>query len=80
MPFGLPVRAVNDIIHGRNGWREIIANDQAFKQYRTQTKRQSRPPQLVCHKKLFGRSKTKTTGPVRHNPQMVYAFCMTRTA
>jgi hypothetical protein len=24
---GLPVRTVDDIINGRNGWREIIAND-----------------------------------------------------
>jgi hypothetical protein len=31
---------VDDIINGRNGWGEIIANDQAFKQYRTKAKRQ----------------------------------------
>src|SRR5687768_11976351 len=35
-----PARRVDDIITGRNGWREIIANAQAFKQYRTQAKRQ----------------------------------------
>ena len=33
--IGLPVRTLDDIITGRNGWREIIANDQALKQYRT---------------------------------------------
>ena len=27
---GLPARTVDDIINGRNGWREIIANDQSF--------------------------------------------------
>jgi hypothetical protein len=32
--IGLPVRRVDDIINSHNGWREIIANDQAFKQYR----------------------------------------------
>ena len=37
---GLPARTVGDIINGRNGWREIIANDQVFKQYRTEAKRQ----------------------------------------
>ena len=36
---GLPVRTVDDIINGRNGWGEIIANDQAFKQYRSDAKR-----------------------------------------
>ena len=36
---GLPVRTVDDIINGRNRWGEIIANDQAFKQYRTDAKR-----------------------------------------
>ena len=34
----LPVRTVDDIINGRNGWREIIANYQASKQHRTQAK------------------------------------------
>jgi hypothetical protein len=29
---------VEDIVNSRNGWREIIANDQAFKQYRSQAK------------------------------------------
>ena len=28
---GLPTRTVDDIINGRNGWREIIANDQHSK-------------------------------------------------
>src|SRR5918994_6637438 len=36
---GLPTRTVDDIINGRMGWGRIIANDQAFKQYRTDAKR-----------------------------------------
>jgi hypothetical protein len=76
---GLPVRTVDDIINGRNGWREIIANDQAFKQYRTQAKRQMQAASLVCHKKLCSRSKTESTRPVRHKPRSSMASCATRS-
>jgi hypothetical protein len=50
---GLPVRTVDDIINGRNGWREIIANDQAFKRYRTQAKRQMQAASISLSQKAL---------------------------
>ena len=51
--IGLPVRTVDDIINGRNGWREIIANDQAFKRYRTQAKRQMQAASISLSQKAL---------------------------
>jgi len=51
--IGLPVRTVDDIINGRNSWREIIANDQAFKQYRIQAKRQMQAASINLSQKAL---------------------------
>ena len=79
-PTGLLVRTVDDIINGRNGWREIIANDQAFKQYRTRPKDRCRRRQSTFHRRLCSRSKTESTRPVRHEPRWSTASCATRNA
>jgi hypothetical protein len=47
------VRTVDDIINSRNGWREIIANDQVFKQYRTEAKRQMQAASINLSQKRF---------------------------
>lgn len=37
--MGLPTPTVDDIVNGRNGWGVIIANKEAFRQFRTDAKR-----------------------------------------
>ena len=78
-PTGLPVRTVDDIINGRNGWREIIANDQAFKQYRTQAKRQMQATSINLSQKALQQIENRIDKPVRHKPQWSTASCATRS-
>jgi hypothetical protein len=50
---GLPARTVDDIINRHNGWRDIIANDQAFKQYRTDAKRKMQASSITLAQKAL---------------------------
>ena len=76
---GLPPRTVDDIINGRNGWREIIANDQAFKQYRTDAKRKMQAASIKLSRRRSSRLKTESIRLVRHRPRWFTAFCATRS-
>ena len=49
--MGLPVRTVDDIINGRNGWGEIIANNEAFRKYRTDAKRKMQAASIKLSQK-----------------------------
>jgi hypothetical protein len=74
-----PARRVDDIITCRNGWREIIANAQAFKQYRTQAKRQMQAASITCHRRRYSRSKTEIEKASAPQATMVHAPCATRS-
>ena len=69
---GLPGRTVDDIINGRNGWREIIANDQAFKQYRTQAKRQMQAASINLSQKALQQIENRIDKASAPQAAMVY--------
>ena len=71
---GLPVRTVDDIINGRNGWREIIANDQAFKQYRTQAKRQMQAASINLSQKALQQIENRIEKASAPQAAMVYGI------
>ena len=72
--IGLPVRTVDDIINGRNGWREIIANDQAFKQYRTQAKRQMQAASINLSQKALQQIENRIDKASAPQAAMVYGI------
>jgi hypothetical protein len=72
--IGLPVRTVDDIINGRNGWREIIANDKAFKQYRTQAKRQMQAASITLSQKALQQIEDRIDKASAPQAAMVYGI------
>lgn len=75
---GLPARTVDDIISDRNGWREIIANDQAFKQYRTDAKRKMQAAPIKLSQKALQQIENRIDRRVRHRPRWFMASCVTK--
>lgn len=71
---GLPVRTVADIINARNGWGEIIANDQAFKQYRTQAKRQMQAASINLSQKALQQIENRIDKASAPQAAMVYGI------
>ena len=71
---GLPARTVDDIINGRNGWGEIIANDQAFKQYRTQAKRQMQAASINLSQKALQQIENRIDKASAPQAAMVYGI------
>lgn len=71
---GLPVRTVDDIINGRNGWGEIIANDQAFKQYRNQAKRQMQAASINLSQKALQQIENRIDKASAPQAAMVYGI------
>jgi hypothetical protein len=65
---------VDDIINGRNGWREIIANDQAFKQYRTQAKRQMQAASINLSQKALQQIENRIDKASAPQAAMVYGI------
>ena len=68
------MRTVDDIINGRNGWREIIANDQAFKQYRTQAKRQMQAASINLSQKALQQIENRIDKASAPQAAMVYGI------
>jgi Ribonuclease G/E len=71
---GLPTRTVDDIINGRNGWREIIANDQAFKQYRTDAKRKMQAASIKLSQKALQQIENRIDKASAPQAAMVYGI------
>ena len=71
---GLPARTVDDIINGRNGWREIIANDQAFKQYRTDAKRKMQAASIKLSQKALQQIENRIDKASAPQAAMVYGI------
>jgi hypothetical protein len=71
---GLPVRTVDDIINGRNGWAAIIANDQAFKQFRTQAKRQMQAASINLSQKALQQIEDRIDKASAPQAAMVYGI------
>ena len=71
---GLPVRTVDDIVNGRNGWAAIIANDQAFKQYRTQAKRQMQAASINLSQKALQQIENRIDKASAPQAAMVYGI------
>ena len=71
---GLPARTVDDIINGRNGWGEIIANNQAFKQFRTQAKRQMQTASLALSQKALQQIENRIDKASAPQAAMVYGI------
>ena len=74
------MRTVDDIINGRNGWREIIANDQAFKQYRTQAKRQIQAASINLSQKALQQIENRIDKASAPQAAMVYGILRERNA
>ena len=71
---GLPARTVLDIIHGRNGRAEIIANDQAFQQFRTQAKRQMQAASISLSQKALQKIENRIDKASAPQAAMVYGI------
>ena len=71
---GLPARTVDDIINGRNGWGDIIANDQAFKQYRTLAKRQMQAASISLSQKALQQIEDRIDKASAPQAAMVYGI------
>jgi hypothetical protein len=71
---GLPVRTVDDIINGRNGWGEIIANDQAFKQYRSDAKRKMQAASINLSQKALQQIENRIDKASAPQAAMVYGI------
>jgi hypothetical protein len=72
--MGLPVRTVDDIINGRNGWGEIIANDQAFKQYRSDAKRKMQAASIKLSQKALQQIENRIDKASAPQAAMVYGI------
>ena len=72
---GLPARTVADIINGRARWGDIIANDQAFKHYRSDAKRKMQAASIKLSQKALQQIETESIRPVRHRQQWFTASC-----
>lgn len=72
--IGLPVRTVDDIINGRNGCGAIIANDQAFKQYRTQAKRKMQAASINLSQKALQQIENRIDKASAPQAAMVYGI------
>ena len=72
--IGLPTRTVDDIINGRNSWREIIANDQAFKQYRTDAKRKMQAVSIQLSQKALQQIENRIDKASAPQAAMVYGI------
>jgi hypothetical protein len=68
------VRTVDDIINGRSGWGEIIANDQAFKQYRTLAKRQMQAASISLSQKALQQIEDRIDKASAPQAAMVYGI------
>jgi hypothetical protein len=71
---GLPARTVDDIINGRNGWGEIIANDQAFKQYRSDAKRKMQAASIKLSEKALQQIENRIDNASAPQAAMVYGI------
>src|SRR5688572_27552422 len=71
---GLPARTVDDIINGRNGWGEIIANDQAFKQYRNDAKRKMQAASIKLSQKALQQIENRIDKASAPQAAMVYGI------
>jgi hypothetical protein len=65
---------VDDIINGRNGWGRIIANDQAFKQYRSDAKRKMQAASVQLSKKALRQIENKIDKASAPQAAMVYGI------
>lgn len=68
------MRTVEDIINGRSGWGEIIANDQAFKQYRTLAKRQMQAASISLSQKALQQIEDRIDKASAPQAAMVYGI------
>jgi hypothetical protein len=71
---GLPARTVDDIINGRNGWGDIIANDQAFKQYRSDAKRKMQAASIKLSQKALQQIENRIDKASAPQAAMVYGI------
>jgi hypothetical protein len=71
---GLPTRTVDDIINGCNGWGEIIANDQAFKQYRSDAKRKMQAASIKLSQKALQQIENRIDKVSAPQAAMVYGI------
>ena len=71
---GLPVRTVDDIINGRNGWGEIIANDQAFKTYRSDAKRKMQAASIKLSQQALQQIENRIDKASAPQAAMVYGI------
>ena len=71
---GLPARTVDDIINGRNGWGEIIRNDQAFKQYRSDAKRKMQAASIKLSQKALQQIENRIDKASAPQAAMVYGI------
>ena len=71
---GLPTRTVDDIINGRMGWGRIIANDQAFKQYRTDAKRKMQAISIQLSQKALQQIENRIDKASAPQAAMVYGI------
>ena len=72
--MGLPVRTVDDIINGRNGWGEIIANNEAFRKYRTDAKRKMQAASTELAQKALQQIENKLDKASAPQAAMVYGI------
>jgi hypothetical protein len=62
------------LINGRNGWREIIANDHAFKQYRTDAKRKMQAASIKLSQKALQQIENRIDKASAPQAAMVYGI------
>ena len=72
--IGLPVRTVDDIINGRGSWGDIIANDQAFKTYRTDAKRKMQAASIKLSQKALQQIENRLDKASAPQAAMVYGI------
>lgn len=72
--MGLPTRTVDDIINGRNGWGEIIANNEAFRQYRTDAKRKMQAASIKLSEKALQQIDNKLDKTSAAQAAMIYGI------
>ena len=72
--MGLPVRTVDDIINGRNGWGEIIANNEAFRKYRTDAKRKMQAASTKLAQKALQQVEDKLDKASASQAAIIYAI------
>ena len=72
--MGLPTRTVDDIINGRNGWGEIIANNEAFRKYRSDAKRKMQAASITLSQKALQQIDKKLDKASAPQAAMVYGI------